>query len=1098
MAIDNPDLFDRPIASKTGVLASATQITVDDNTPVETLLANLQTLVSQIGGASFSWEYNSETDGTPPNEGFEFNNADPASADAIYFDKDSREGRLDQFLEQFALGGFLFFQDRTSTGNTYLFVTSSTFSDSGNSDRYEVSVTFQQGKGTFTGANGDVFDVIFLPITGTGGTGMLPNMFLNEISEQDTPTYTRKIDTEAVVRIWLRAAQVTPGTVNDPGVGLLISEANGDLPEGGDTYRDDANHPNNYIYLTLDSVFDTATDLNTVWMRITRDQGQPDERVIHTVNVGMHFSERTDLTAVVAGVAYESATGFDGNGPFVHYLNGDTIELYFQDTNQFFTISEENAPNVDLTRAVKNLPESATDSDVQAKLNRVPGISDIDQSKLDVFVEQTSASTPGPLTGADNMYYKRGSFSNDVNDYFVTTFDDGLPPNFGDGTTTWLVAAPHTTEITSFANDVATGTATKILTDVKITGATAKAYDVYTVVLNSSGASTVAFGALGATITVTEIDPTSIFKIGTNNFNDALAADFARLHGGQLSDALQDFQNKLTVAHAAGANWTVPANPTRVASTITSEWAAFVDENRTGATPFTGNRFTNRSNPTLALNNPVWSVAGDDIRFPGKNTFHVGRVDVSGNPPLTLTSNKLYLLEFYIEDLQFNENLPLLKLGTRSLLRVDRSGVLVRVGNSDGNPVEASFQERLTPPNSQTTIQYLEGIGVNSVEWFIPDTLTFPVDITFRMKVVDNGVTATTVTELVYAITDRDTDQLQTQQVVATNLPVSGTRDETFTLEYSSSTNVLTIGTTGLSQNGPNLVTRIGMEATHDDTRDIETSVTTRDVNVDSTVSVIRREVSILCMIEPTNPIETSADKFLTAKIILNGNQENNISLNLRQSDYTPNDLQFGPNSGDEIALTNMQVWSWDNGGVPFNTPTHAELYRLWQNRERYLGLLLSPEQDFSTYTLDGNIILTDSGGTTFDLITLLNLVNRTWVDSPGQTGGPDYVFDLPSNTTLSDFVLVSVEFNTGQTDGSASDNDHRRYSATISTRDIINADGTSVNIGGFGRGAENFVINILQADGSATQLALEMINLNDAGGATLPTGSEISEVSFY
>ena len=366
------------------------------------------------------------------------------------------------------------------------------------------------------------------------------------------------------------------------------------------------------------------------------------------------------------------------------------------------------------------------------------------------------------------------------------------------------------------------------------------------------------------------------------------------------------------------------------------------------------------------------------------------------------------------------------------------------------------------------------------------------------MKVVDNGVTATTDTLLVYAITDRDISQSQTQQVVSTNLPVSGTRDETFTLEYNSTTNVLTIGTTGLSQNGMNLVTRIGIEATHDDARDIETSTTTSDRAVDSTVSVIQNTVSVLCMVEAENPFETSADKRLRLKMIVNGNQENDISLNLRQSDYTSNDLQFGPNSGSAIAMSNLQVWSWDDGGVPFNAPTHAELYRLWQRRDAYLGLLKPPESNYSTYTIDGNVVLTNSDESTRNLIALIDsITNRSW-QVAGMTGTTDVLADLPASTTLADFSFVAIEFNTGQTDASASDNDHRRYSTVVSTRDIINADGTSVNVGGFGRGAENFVINISQAAGTATQLALEMINLNTTGGAVLPTGSEISEVSFY
>ena len=228
--------------------------------------------------------------------------------------------------------------------------------------------------------------------------------------------------------------------------------------------------------------------------------------------------------------------------------------------------------------------------------------------------------------------------------------------------------------------------------------------------------------------TITEIDFTNLVKIGSGNLDSALAADIARIHDGGLSAAMQDLQDHLTVGHASGAAWAAPTNPTAVRATITSELAAFTDENRTGASSFIGNRFTNRSNPSLSLNNghPVWSEDASDTRFPGKNTFFTGRLDVSGNPPLTLTSNKIYLFEFYIDDQEFNSDVPVLKLGTRRILGVTRNGLTARVGNSDGNPAEATFTERLSPPGASSTIQYLEGMGANSVEWFVPDTLTFP------------------------------------------------------------------------------------------------------------------------------------------------------------------------------------------------------------------------------------------------------------------------------------------------------------------------------------------------------------------------------------
>ena len=84
---------------------------------------------------------------------------------------------------------------------------------------------------------------------------------------------------------------------------------------------------------------------------------------------------------------------------------------------------------------------------------------------------------------------------------------------------------------------------------------------------------------------------TNLVKIGRDNLDDALTQDLVRAHNSDLNAQLQDFQSHLTVTNTAGANWTVPTNPTQLNSTVTRQFASHWDENRIGSSPFTGNYF---------------------------------------------------------------------------------------------------------------------------------------------------------------------------------------------------------------------------------------------------------------------------------------------------------------------------------------------------------------------------------------------------------------------------------------------------------------------------------------------------------------------------
>lgn len=576
MAITNPNIIPRPIVSSTGSLTAASQIELTDATSVENALG----LIRQSG---FVWLYDSTTDADPTNNSFSFDNVTIGSITNIYLDKDGENARIDEYLTQFSSGSFVWVQSQKDPSFNILFTTNGVVSDTGGATGYfTIPVTYNRHVGTFNPTVGDRYTFHFLAITGAGGGGAgptneeiedlvagfitagtgvtkqyddpagtltlsLPNNFLAELSEVDTNTFTDRVDAPgdaSFVRIWLRTGLVTPTNINDPGTGLLISEANGDLPNTGSTFSQTTNANNVYVYFTLPDSFVDPLDLNTLYL-VRKD---PDGNIVDTIQVGSNFVLQSDIDGAAAGRPYRSNSGLDG-GSFLHYVNNQTLELFIVTVNQFFDIPQVNADNVDFTRGVKNLPESALAGSVQAKLNYNHGIPDDDQFKLDQLVEVSTTSASATLTGSDTIYYKRGAFSDTLSDYFTTDFDTGLPPSF-DQSTTWLVAVPHNHTITSLVGvESGTGTATLFKDDVLITGATGT-FNLYTCVVSSTSSGTNFYLFVGTRVTITEIDPTDLFKIDRDNVQPDFLTHIENTQGSTLDNQRLDaLENKVSTLY---------------------------------------------------------------------------------------------------------------------------------------------------------------------------------------------------------------------------------------------------------------------------------------------------------------------------------------------------------------------------------------------------------------------------------------------------------------------------------------------------------------------------------------------------------------------
>ena len=1016
MVITNPTTVLTPIVSATGTLTAGSQIEVTvpaGTTDAQTQITNLNTMISQVGRLGIGWNYDSATVAGADDLSFRFNTANPADATVLYFHQNSLSGRFDEFIEQFASGGFIYLQDNTNTGNNYLFTTTALPVDSGT--YYTVAVTLEQSSGTFTAAAGDRFNVEWLPISQSGGGGTpLPNRFLNEISEQASAAYVRKVDTEGEVRFWLRTGLVSPANINDTGVGLRIDESNGDLGQDGDTLEQAANVSNAYLYLTLDNTFHDATDLNTLAVVITANDGETDERIVSAVNLGQNFQNETTLDPLVGNRrVYRSNTGYIGGGPRLNYINIQTIELFFIDTENVFTITQANAPNVDITRGVKNIPETALANDVQAKLNQEFAFSPLDRQRLDAFVADSTTSTAALLSGSSVIYYRDELFSPDANDWLSTTFDVGLPPNMGTATDTYLVAVPHATALSSF-NGTESGTATIVVvdTDVRLENAAQFAYDLYTVTMPVSASLTNTFRPFGTITTINELDASSLVKIGIDNLTPALEA---RINNNPnttiLSPGLADLNSHITVEGIMGMTWTPSTNPPRDVrnATYTRTFAALWDENRR---TFTQNYFDDLADPTITIpsqqNIHFFADANDsNNRFLGKQSWVDSTIRINGLP-LTNTFTKVFGFSALIPE-TFTGNVVLFQAGPASQQRILRATevdgrvqIQARRGALDGPLVNQAVNRFLNVINTDSNLGNASGNAVNTLRYVL--NASDPVqNYLVQVRRYVNG-TFQSGESFTQTITDRDTDvPAQVANLFSNELQVTHSYDADFD-NNGVPTDVIQITTNNVGNANISYI----FDIVYSVVEQVQTS-TNSSFQVLDTVD-FGTELDFVFIVERVNANNTAANSPLQLKIVFNGVEENDFPLNLGANAFDFSDITFGDTR--DCLISNIQIYDF-TAPAPFDFPIHRLLSEFYQRRNEWFGLFNAPGFTSRNYTIDGGAVLTDEDGTQFDIIERLKLVPTTassdllQVYQAADTTSLSAQEQLPANYTDFDFVHI-------------------------------------------------------------------------------------------
>lgn len=838
--------------------------------------------------------------------------------------------------------------------------------------------------------------------------------FLQNVNEIDEREFVRLIDlnTEVRIRYWLRSELVTPATIGDPGVGLVIAEANGDLDDNAQQFQDDADSSNTFLYFTttfnsgeLFNYLETADQefLDSLYIQVVN----PDGTVVQSIPFVGNVTEQSSLTSALASTTVYRLTSGALGGEILRYKANQIVRLAVTRVDRTYTL---DTPDVDITQNVIDLPESNTSEEVRAKLNS-PQDPSYDQQLFEDQITATSTLSPAEALTNVVMYYRPDHPSNLLSDYTAGIGNDGLPPSFGTAKT-WFVLFPAQYDVTNF-----TGVESGVVNPTRMLKSPVNGFAAYEVLIPVGGTNANLYRPQGQVTSITEFGLSSLVKVDRTNLTPDLLAAVQRTANPNLSAALQDFEDNLTVAHTAEAAWRAAPNPTpHRAATITREFAMLWDENRQS---FTGNYFEDLVDPTITFdaNDASFFTDGNDVRntrFPGKRSYITGGVEVAGtgitSGGLTTSFQKIIAMSFYVPQI-FPDTVRIFQAGSGALQRILRLNGNVlqgRVGNLDGAANTIATSEFLTDTVGQQQ-QHVAGSAGGTFDFIVPNEVSIPKLFSTTVRRVNNGVVDTSFGTTTN-VTDRDT-ATAVQNETAFEAQMPDPQALNFTIQYLPDQdigggvleNVIRIVFTAHAGTQFTYLVNVSFSSTADEAASL--TGTWQDIE---TIN-IGQENNIIFQFKRTVGNSTDADPHLTLEINVNGRSENNVAMQLPQSNFDWDSLIFGDrglNAGRE-SISEIQVYGFDDNGNAANTPTHQNLYDFLQARERWLGLFIHPSQAYSTYTLDGNAVLTDTDDSTFDVISLLKTI-------PGGGGSLiTNVFQASSIGNLSGSQVLPADYNT-------------------------------------------------------------------------------------
>lgn len=1058
MAITNPNILTRPIVSATGQLTAASQIILNDDRNAESVMTNLESAILQ-------WKMNTAiTDATNPGATFlALNNVDKDLATIISFNTTAAidSARFDELLEAFVVGDRIYIQERDAANVSILYRVTGTPTVDGTKVNVPVEHERNQGPASSTFTN-DAFLVVKFFYTRSAGAAGLPNQFLSEIEEVDRNVYTQQ-ETEGgrdfAARFWLRDALVTLPNINDPGTGLRIDESNGDLADDVNQFQSSANNDQAYLYVALDD--NLVASIANLWIRILDPSGNE----LEAFNMATNFTEQTPLTGGANGTIYLLTSGGSG-GEFVHYMKNSTISIYTAVNDPFFDIPESNANDVDFTRTIKGLQEDQLADNVVGKLNS-QGVPFDDQFKLDQLEEQTASSTSGPLTGDTQILYRVNNFSQDTADYFATTFDQGIPPSIG-RSTFWYVAVPHNVNLESFTNNDGTTNVTLFRSNFRlIPSATTNnedvVYNIYTITVPDAVSGTPTFlTPNGTEVSISQILMTSLMQIRRLNLDPLLAQDLTA--DAQLEGRVDGLDNKVALLY-----------PLVTILAKLQDWASIFLDEQTSTDVIISAGYSlladYRSDASRYESAGITYDAGgvDVVRYSGLSN---GGLRAFG---FTVTAAEAKVLMWLIDG---SDLIPFIDTTVGGNIRVNNFTRSV----ANGEEVTNHF----TPLSlSSGSSDLTQEDPLPRAEYLIPD---FPAGSTNQSQTVEadfdvavNGVNTNAGGIITFSIPAVPVEQGRENSVHTFNLgPLHNNRQVTvtighrlrlvpgyqldFTLQGADADITLLVRSVTLLRN----YTSAGVVTRTDNFVALGTA---------SGTYTFSGNQEILCHIAPYG---TEHHSEIIAVAVGDDDvvhQFNNVTLPdptpFMDSVEIPDDIQF-------------------RTFLPDHYITHSDL--------AHLVTLAATQWVYGLALL--NVIRNRSISAALDLnagttIGGTQLAPRSWAAVPSFTAASSVTVTMPNSGQLEDFDFMEVTWHTGV--GTATDNANRNYTELGAVVAIIENSDAEVIMGGRGRGADNYGIEVtVPANGQVTTLAMDIVNLNDAAGAVLPAGSLITQVRFY
>lgn len=1021
---------------------------------------NVETSLVSLEAIGIAYSFNTTVIDTtdPGSGGAALNNANKDDATILTLSTTSANGsaRFDQLLNGLTTGDRIYLQERDTPATNILFRVTGATNLIGT--RVNIPVVREQpetaGAGTFTNNGVIAVNIFFTRAISASGLPQPQQDWLAQTASQQlsTTTVTNINDTVTDVLIWRRAALVNNAIISDPGVGLRIDEANRqadgtfDRPSGTAVYDDDQS--NAYIYVGITDGDFAGLDTANTFLEARRDG----ELIFSS-----SLDDLTTPTQVTSGqFTYRRTT----NNQY-HYIAGDVLTVVTRATSQT-TQYNYNTPAGDFTQNIANLPFSAVDDQFTARVNGPADnqvLTAADRVKLTGLLVQTTTTAGQSLT----VLYKDGNPSANVADYNKTwNAANPVLANFGTQRIVSILVDNNVT-VSSVSGGATLGPQLLWIPGKYIYQVTLPAE-----VSTGTPTSHLPTGVIEAFL---PIGLDSNYKIVRANVEANLLA-LIDAHGtaADISSLETKVNNLFPLTPDVGIlnDWSDIYDPIHGAATVDildgysriADYRSDTDRYEsagviyaTGTNVITYTGLTNDLHRSFGFK--VTAASDKILMWIVDGSTNIPLVDITAAGNIRVNN---YTPEEIVDQLVSNQVHFLTRTGgTQIVTTAPGSFARFQIPNFPSGSTQRSRNLEIEVNVYVNGVDTLAGRGVN---------VEIPVaNIAQAKQTIDDNVYLG---------------------------PLYGNRTVNLTIGYE------------FVVDGANLVVDLTLESAPSDvTVDFEPS--TAAYLTYTAQSVTARVDNFL------NLNDGAGDYTFTGEQEFILSMRPVIGISGEQTGY----LEVVPAAVgadgdiDQLNDTDIRIPTpiWDEivvaDDIEFRTFEADHYFR----HSEVAGLLRQRGQKWAygiarLQTANAGHSITEpvdlATGSTLNGVPISTNGSRTWRDSQSFTAAAtNLTVNLPVSTTLSTFVFVEITWHTGV--GTATDNDNRNYSEMGSMQSIIDMTDAELILGGRGRGAENYGIEIDQPTaGTDTSLTMSIINLNDLGGANLPAGSLITAVRFY